>query len=202
MAYAAPIELRVNGMAVTSVGLRRKPSGSGVEVVVADKLVGEFALTDEFDLEVCTPKAPGLWERVDCARLLALLNEYEIEVRAGADKGADAAEARPLTAAAANSGAETKAQIRLAVWDAALRKAQRALFAAGVPCLLRVEFPTFRDIARNTDLCVFDLLVTDAPTAHRTLCENGFRAHPRRPLAVVESSARLVICLRQDCAFP
>jgi len=80
MLAARKVTLRVNGVRVTASRLNR--GGKGLELMIADPLVGEFAVDDSFSLEVLELLVPpemrerlpnGGWRRVSLKILLALL---------------------------------------------------------------------------------------------------------------------------------
>jgi len=80
MLAARKVILRADGVRVMATRLNR--GGKGLELMIADPLVGEFAVDDSFSLEVLELLVPpemrerlpnGGWRRVSLKILLALL---------------------------------------------------------------------------------------------------------------------------------
>jgi len=87
MLAARKIALRVNGVRITAARIRR--GGSGLELIIADPLVDDFAVDERFSLEVLELLVPpkirqrlpnGGWRRVSLRILLALLGSGAVEV--------------------------------------------------------------------------------------------------------------------------
>ena len=198
MVPMSEILLRINGTVIEQPQLRRGTNGSR-EVVVVDKLVGEFTLHEDFAIEVARAVEPWVWQTVTYAELAGLLQDNEAFTRAVWLHDSDVVDGKAfgtVTGLAVSGGTEVEPfEDPLRKWEWSLRKAERALYAAGVPYLLRADYATFRDLARHTDAHAFDLFVPDPEKAHAVLCGAGFRPHPSRQLVVIDRMARVAICL-------
>lgn len=91
MPAARNVALRVNEVFVTEVRLRR--GEDGVELVITDPWLGEFAVDESFELELLELRVPpeirrklpnGGWRKVPLRILIALLRFGAVKIAASA----------------------------------------------------------------------------------------------------------------------
>jgi hypothetical protein len=167
-----PCELLVNGVPIQSVRIRQgAESADALDVVVADPLVGCFALHSGFDIGIHEPDRS--WRRVSLDELKGILKDKYLLQVDDLPRTSDIAECR-LFARVDDIQIphwESTPRSVLRRQDACVQFACRILYRTGIPHL--VAGTTFS--------------VPSAPTARIPLKRAGFRQSQISPSALVEA---------------
>lgn len=209
MPHIAPIQLHVNGLGIERVRLRRSPSGT--EVIITDTVLGPFALTDDFEIEVMVPGDGGKWQKVDCTRLVVFLENARRrdDIRPTAEEESarpapswvtrsEVAEARIFAPTDHIEESLTKRSLRRSrrpfiAWEATLLRAQKALYAGRIPHCLFGGYLPVPDEAQSVEL-----LVPDAAAGIKWLLSRGYKKDQTCPLTALDRlngmPVRLIEC--------
>jgi len=164
-------KLRLNGVSVQSVGIRRTTESAGdFDILVKVPLLGAFSLHSGFEIELHEPDAN--WRRVSLDELKEILNKRNLLPVGDLQKASEIAECR-LFAPVDDITIPRWEHGRLSVLgreDACVRYVQRILYRVGIPHL--VLGTTF--------------LVPSAATARIPLQRAGFRRSEISRSALVE----------------
>jgi hypothetical protein len=181
---SASLQVRVNGLLINQVRLRKLQSAP--QLVIVDPVIGAFEIDDRdqrfhveaLDLNIPTAVratlAYGGWRHISVQALIALLRD--------ATEGADSADGDRSSWVHASDLAEIEA-LRPAAEPGALgarrgfRKAARVLYGARIPYLIVGEY----DSPEDFDVCMRTALVIvpDAPRAHERLSAVGSKIMPK-----------------------
>jgi hypothetical protein len=194
MMHVVPILLRINGVTIERVRLRNG-AGHDVEVLVTDKVVGEFKLHDGFEIEALKgfQKDSGGWHRVNCGQLVELLRsagpkgaDAEPIDRSGWLQTTDVAEARAFAASdhieeALINTTERRSIRRFKTWERSLRRAARLLYVAEIPFYL---FSTYSP--RTDEAGAIEFVVRNSAAATDWFAANNYRIDAARPFLVID----------------
>jgi hypothetical protein len=168
-------ELRVNGMVVEASMRRTATNSEECEVLIRDPLVGEFALHEEFAIDV--RKYAGsepIWSRVSLRHLKSTFLEA---TSSDLPSIKEILESELFRKDDAGGAAQPNAQSSEAVLVAAqARRAQRILYLAGIPSIVMSLTPHRMHNAEGA------LIVPDLRVAVRELSAHGFKPGPLKYL--------------------
>ena len=181
-------ELRVNGMVVPASMRRTAGKSDECEVVIHDPMVGEFAINEEFAIDV--RKYAGtepIWSRVSLRHLKSTFLEATSSDLPSIEEILESELYDQKDAADAAQPSSKSSQVVLVAVQ--VRRAQRILYLAGIPSIV-MNFTPHR--MRNAEDA---LIVPDLRTAVRELSGHGFKPGPLKYLLLdtkTGSTLRLV----------